>query len=101
MSQSGIHYVPRLIVGLRNNYILEGEIVSLTLNPQPGGPGYPLLSGPSPSTCPARVALPIADATADIDLRIIWPRKPSHPALAIDKLEITWTGLTDLYSAIF
>ena len=45
LSQSGIHYVPRLIVGFRNNYFLQGEVVSLMPNPQPGGPGYPLLSG--------------------------------------------------------
>jgi len=77
-----ILYVPRLVVGFRNNYFLQGEVVSLTPNPQRGGPGYPLLSGPSPSTCPARVALPVAVATAGIALRIIWPRKPSHLALA-------------------
>ena len=52
--------------GFRNSYFLQGETVSLTPNPQPGGPGYPLLSGPSPSTCPARVALPVADATAPV-----------------------------------
>ena len=60
-------------LGFRNNYFLQGEVVSLTPNPQPGGPGYPLLSGPFPSTYPARVALPVADATAGIALRIIWP----------------------------
>ena len=58
-------------LGFRNNYFLQGEVVSLTPNPQPRGPGYPLLSGPSPSTCPARVALPVADATAGIALRVI------------------------------
>jgi len=62
-------------------------------NPQPGGPGYLLLSRPSPSTCPARVVLPVADATAGIALRIIWPCKPSHPALAFDKVEIPWRGV--------
>ena len=87
-----VPYVPRLVLGFRNNYFLQGEVVSLTPNPQPGGPGYPLLSGPSPSTCPARVVLPVADATAGVALRIIWPRKPSHPALAIDKVEIPWRG---------
>jgi hypothetical protein len=79
-------------VGFRNNYFLQGEVVSLTPNHQPGGPGYPLLSGSSHSTCPARVALPVADATAGTALRIIWPRKPSHPALAFDKVEIPWRG---------
>jgi hypothetical protein len=43
------------------------------------------------------VALPVADATAGIALRIIWPRKPSHPALAIDKIEIPWRGATLFY----
>ena len=62
---------------------LQGQVVRLTPNPQPEGPGYPHSSGPSPSTCPARVALPVANATAGIALRIIWPRKPSHPALVI------------------
>jgi len=61
-------------------------------NPKPGGPGYPLSSGPSPSTCPARVALPVGNATAGIALRIIWPRKPSHPAVAFDMVEIPWRG---------
>jgi len=83
---------PWPLLGFRNNYFLQGEVVSLTPNPLPGGPGYPLLSGPSPSTCPARVALPVADATAGIALRVIWPRKPSHPALAFDKAEIPWRG---------
>ena len=31
-----------------------------TPNPQPGGPGCPFLSGPSPLTCPAWVTLPVA-----------------------------------------
>jgi len=62
-------------------------------NPQPGGPGYPLLSGPSPSTCPARLALLVANATAGIALRIIWPRKPCDPALAFDKVEIPYNHL--------
>jgi hypothetical protein len=39
------------------------------------------------------VALPVADATAGIALRIIWPRKPSHPTLAFDKVEIPWRGV--------
>jgi hypothetical protein len=75
LSQLGNHCVPRLIIGFRNNSYLQGEVVSLKPNPQPGGPGYPLLSGPSPSTCPARVAVPVANATAGIALRISWPRK--------------------------
>jgi hypothetical protein len=38
-----------------NSFYSQREVVSPTPNPQPGGPRYPLLSGPSPSTCPARV----------------------------------------------
>jgi hypothetical protein len=34
------------------------------------------------------VALPVANATTGIALRIIWPRKPSLPALAFDKAAI-------------
>jgi len=41
-------------------YVLRCETVSLTTNPQPGGPGYPFLSGSSPLTCLARDAIPIA-----------------------------------------
>jgi hypothetical protein len=41
-------------------YFLRCEVVSLTPNPQPGGPGYPSLSGSYPLTCPAWVALPVA-----------------------------------------
>ena len=81
-----------LLWGFVTIIFLKGEVVSLTPNPQPGGPGYPLLSGPSPSTCPARVALPVANATADIALRIIWPHEPSHPASASDKVEVPWRG---------
>jgi len=40
--------------------VLRGEIFSLTPNPQPGGPGYPFLSGSSPLTCLARDAIPVA-----------------------------------------
>ena len=36
---------------------LRGLVAGQSLNPQPRGPGYPLLSGLSPSTCPAKVAL--------------------------------------------
>ena len=39
-------------------YFLRGE-VSLTSNPQPGGQGYPFLSGSSPLTCLARDAIPV------------------------------------------
>jgi len=35
----------------RNNIVLGDGIVSLTLNLQYGGPGYPFLSGSSPLTC--------------------------------------------------
>ena len=38
-------------------YVLRGETVSLTPNPQPGGPGYPFLSGSSPLTCLAHDAI--------------------------------------------
>jgi hypothetical protein len=40
--------------------VLWGESVSLTPNPQPGGPGYPFLSGSSPMTYLARDAIPVA-----------------------------------------
>ena len=90
-----------LLLGFVTIIFLQGEVVGLTHNPQPGGPGYSLLSGSSPSTCPARVALPVADATAGIALRIIWPRKPSHPALAFDKVEISWRGITHSYIQLF
>jgi hypothetical protein len=39
---------------------LRCEVVSLTLNPQPGGPGYPSSSGSYPFTCPAWVPLLVA-----------------------------------------
>jgi hypothetical protein len=47
------------------------------------------------------VALPVAIATAGIALRIIWARKPSHPGLAFDKVEIQWRGEPSPYTAIF
>jgi hypothetical protein len=47
-------------------------------NPQPGGPGYPFLSGSSPLTCLAGEALPVVYATASIALGIMWPHKPLH-----------------------
>jgi hypothetical protein len=40
--------------------VLQGEVVSPTPNPQPAGPRYPVLSGSSPSTCPAWEPLPVA-----------------------------------------
>jgi hypothetical protein len=46
--------------------------------PQPGGPGYPFLSGSSPLTCLAWETLSVAYATASIALRIIWSYKPRH-----------------------
>jgi hypothetical protein len=46
--------------------------------PQPGGPGYPFLSGSSPLTCLAWDALPVAYATASKPLGIMWPHKPHH-----------------------
>jgi hypothetical protein len=52
-------------------YFFTGGVVNLTPNPQPGGPGYPFLSGSSPLTCLAWEALPVAYATASIALGII------------------------------
>ena len=52
------------------SFLLGGE-VSPTPNPQPGGPGYPFLSGSSPLTCLAWKALPIAYTNASIALRIM------------------------------
>jgi hypothetical protein len=54
-----------------NNTFLRGGVVSLTPNPQPGGPGYPFLSGSSPLTCLAREALPVAYTTASIALGFV------------------------------
>jgi hypothetical protein len=55
-----LHYY---IVRFRNKQVFYGvEVVNLTPNPQTEGPGYSLSSGPSPSTCPARVTLPVANA---------------------------------------
>jgi hypothetical protein len=59
------------------SFLLCG-VVSLTPNPQPGGPGYPFLSGSSHLTCLAWEALPVAYAIASIALGIMWPRKPHH-----------------------
>jgi hypothetical protein len=44
-----------LFLSFRNNIFLRGGVVSLTPNPQPGGLGYPFLSGSSPLTCLACV----------------------------------------------
>jgi len=41
-------------------YVLRGEVVSLTPNPQPGGPGYPFLSGSTPLTYLVRDAIQVA-----------------------------------------
>ena len=41
-------------------HFLWDGFVSPTPNPQPGGPGYPFLSGSSPLTCLASEALPVA-----------------------------------------
>jgi len=68
---------PRLIVGFRNKLFLRCGVVTPTPNPQPGGPGYPVLSGSSPLTCLAWEALRVAYATTSIALRFMWPRKPS------------------------
>jgi hypothetical protein len=40
--------------------ILRGGAVNPIPNPQPGGPGYPFLSGSSPLICPAWETLPAA-----------------------------------------
>jgi len=61
-------------------FFLRVEVVSLTPNPQSGGPGYPFLSGSSPLTCLAMEALPVAYATANIALEIMRPHKPHHYA---------------------
>jgi hypothetical protein len=48
----------------RNNF-LRGEVVSLTPNSQPKGPGYPFLYGSSPLTSLAWQALPVVYATTN------------------------------------
>ena len=50
-SNSGLHFFI---------YVLRGETVSLTPNPQPGGPGYPFWSGSPPLNYLARDAIPVA-----------------------------------------
>ena len=55
------YYVPYVYLSLvrfRNSIFLQSE-VSLTPNPQPGGPEYPSLCGSSPLTCSAWEVLPI------------------------------------------
>jgi hypothetical protein len=52
------------------SFLLYG-VVSPTPNPQPGGPGYPFLSGSSPLTCLSWEALPVAYATASIAVGIM------------------------------
>ena len=91
LSSSGIHYVPRLIVTIVFFYWVS--LLASRSTPNLEDQGNPLSSGTSPSTCPARVALPVANATAGIALRIIWPRKPSHPTLDFHKVEIPWRGI--------
>jgi hypothetical protein len=44
----------------RQIQVLQGKVVSPTLNPQTGGPVYPFLSGSSPLTCAAWEPLPVA-----------------------------------------
>jgi hypothetical protein len=66
-----------LLLRFRNNFF-TGWVFSLTHTPQPGGPGYPFLSGSSPLTSLAWEALPVAHATASIALGIIWPHKSRH-----------------------
>jgi hypothetical protein len=77
-------------------FFSRGGVVSLTPNPQPGGPGYPFLSGSSPLICLAWEALPVAFATTSIALGIIWPHKP-HPYA---KVAITSGGCFGLMISI-
>ena len=42
------------------DFLSGDEVLAHRPNPQPGGPVYLSLSGFSPLTCPARVALPVA-----------------------------------------
>ena len=77
-------------------FFLQCEVVSLTPNPQPGGPGYPFLSGSSSLTCLAWEARPVAYVTASITLGIIWPHKPQHCA----KVGIPSGGLLEVWLRI-
>jgi hypothetical protein len=47
-------------------FFLWGGVVSFMPNPQPGGPGYPVLPESSPLACMAREALPVAYGTTTI-----------------------------------
>jgi hypothetical protein len=69
--------LPRLIVGFQNKLFLWCGVVSLTPNPQSGGPGYPFSSGSSPLTCLAWEAIPVAYATSSIALGFTLPHIPS------------------------
>jgi hypothetical protein len=61
MSTRSIHSSIRgWLSGFWTSYFLRCEVVSLTPNPQPGGPGYPSSPGPYTLTCPAWVALSVA-----------------------------------------
>ena len=46
-------------------YVLRGEIVNLTPKLQPGGPGYPFLSGSAPLTRLARDVIPVVSLLPD------------------------------------
>jgi len=59
------------------SFLLCG-VVNPMPNPQPGGPGYPFLSGSSHLTCLVWEALPVAYAISSIALRITWAHKPHH-----------------------
>jgi hypothetical protein len=50
--------------GFETPKVLRGQAVSLSPNPQPGGPAYPFLCGSSPLTCPAWETLPVAKLPA-------------------------------------
>jgi hypothetical protein len=58
ISVQSIH--PKLIIWFLKNLIFRYEVVTLTHNPQHGGPEYPSSSGSYPLTCPAWVPLPVA-----------------------------------------
>jgi hypothetical protein len=51
---------PRHLWGFLNICPFMGWACNPTPNPQPGGPGCPFLSGPSPLACPAWETLPVA-----------------------------------------
>jgi hypothetical protein len=61
LSSSSIYQSrPRTLWGFLNIIFSLGGVANPTPKPQPGGPWYPFLSGPSPLTCPAWVTLPVA-----------------------------------------